>query len=246
MLMFLPILALQIFCVVDIMRQGRNRYWISAIIFLPVAGSIAYLILEKLPELRGNRHVRVAQQKIVEKIDPERDLRAAKQALEIADTMANHLKMADALTELGRHKEALPHYQKSAGAVPDFRTGEKLARCLFLNDCPDQALAVLEKLPHVWSQSEVDRAALLRARILEDLNRTDEALDLYADVSQRLGGDEARCRYAALLLKAGRKADALKVLEDVERRKPLVDRYTRLAEAPMYEWAEKELAALRT
>lgn len=245
MIMVLPVLALQLFCAVDIIRNGRNRYWLSIVIFLPVAGSLAYLLLEKAPELRGNRHVRVAQQKIVQKIDPERDLRAAKQALDIADTMANHLRMADALAELARHKEALPHYQRGAGAIPDFRTGEKLARSLFLNDCPDQALAVLDKLPKVWSQTEVDRAGLLRARVLEELNRTEEALTLYAEVSQRLGGDEARCRYAALLLKVGREADAQSVLEDVERRIPLVDRYTRAEAAPMYDWALNELAALR-
>ena len=61
-----------------------------------------------------------------------------------------------------------------------------------------------------------------------------------------LPGDEARCRYAALLLKAGRKAEAQRVLEDVEHRMKLIDRHTRAAEAPMYEWAMSELGTLRT
>lgn len=240
------ILALQVYCIVDVIRRGRSTIWIMALIFLPVASALAYFIVEILPGLQHNRHVRSAKQNIVEKLDPERELRAAQHQLEIADTMANHVRVADALTALGRNQEALKHYQRGAGAVPDFRTGEKLARCLFLNDRPRDALNVLDKLPAVTGQSDSDRVALLRARILEDQGRTDEALALYGDVSERMVGDEARCRYAALLLKVGRKGEARRVLEDVEHRMKFIDRHTRAADATMYDWAMRELSGLRT
>ena len=245
--MIVPILiiALQVYFVVDVIRNRRNSIWIMAIVFLPVAGAIAYFIIEKLPELQGHRHVRAAKQKVVEKLDPERELRAARNSLDIADTMANRLRVADALTALGRHKEALPLYKSGAGLRPDFRTGEKLARCLFLNDKPGDAVAMLDGLPKVMGQSDKDRAALLRGRILEELGRDEDALALFADVSQRMPGDEARCRYAALLLKIGRKKDAQAVLEEVEHRYQRLDRHSRSADAVMYNWALKELQGLR-
>jgi hypothetical protein len=81
--------------------------------------------------------------------------------------------------------------------------------------------------------------------VLEDLGRHEEALEFYADVSPRMAGDEARCRYAALLLKLGRTGEARRVLEEVAQRAKYIDRYVRLAEAPMYDWAAKELTALR-
>jgi hypothetical protein len=246
MILYLLILALQVYCVIDVIRRGRNSLWIMALIFLPVASAIAYFVVEILPSLQHNRHVRAARQTVVDKLDPERELRAAQQALDIADTMANRLRVADAMTELGRHAEALPLYQRGAGPRPDFRTGEKLSRSLFLNDKPDEALSVLDALPKVTAQSELDRAALLRARILEDLKRDDEALALYADVVDRVPGDEARCRYAALLIKLGRKPEARRVLEDVEHRMKYIDRHTRASQAPMYEWAMRELTGLRT
>lgn len=245
MIVGIAILALQVFCVVDVIRHRRNSLWIMALIFLPVASALAYFIVEVLPSLQHNRHVRAARQTVIEKLDPERELRAAQQQLEIADTMANRIRVADALTTLGRHSEALPLYQRGAGARPDFRTGEKLARSLFLSDRPQEALSMLDALPKVTAQSDLDRAALLRARILEDLGRNDEALGLYSEVMERLPGDEARCRYAALLLKAGHKAEARRVLEDVEHRMKYIDRHTRAREAPMYDWAMKELTALR-
>ena len=246
MIFYLLILGLQVYCIVDVIRRGRNSLWIMALVFLPVASALAYFIVEILPSLQHNRHVRMARQKVVEAIDPERELRAAQQALDIADTMANRLRVADALTVLGRHSEALPLYQRGAGPRPDFRTGEKLARSLFLNDKPDEALTVIDALPSVTGQSDRDRATLLRARILEDLKRNDEALALYGDIAERVPGDEARCRYAALLLKVGKKAEARRVLEDVEHRMKYIDRHSRVENAPMYDWAMKELSGLRT
>ena len=242
---FILSVVLQVGCIVHLIRNGANRMWLTAILLLPVGGSLAYVFLEVIPRSGGNRHLRFAKQKIAEKIDPERELRAAQEALELTDTMSNRVRVADALTALGRHGEALPLYQRGAGARPDFRSGEKLARCLFLNDRANDALGVLDKLPSVISQSDRDLVALLRARILEDLGKHDEALNLYADLSPRMAGDEARCRYAALLLKMGRMGDARRVLEEVAQRAKYIDRYVRLAEAPMYEWAEKELTALR-
>src|SRR5215212_4071193 len=114
MIAYVAILALQIYCIVDVIRRGRSSLWIMALVFLPVASAVAYFVVEILPSLKGNRHVRVARQKLVEKLDPERELRAAQQALDIADTMANRLRVADALTALGRHSEALPLYQRGA------------------------------------------------------------------------------------------------------------------------------------
>jgi hypothetical protein len=246
MIAYVAILALQVYCIVDVIRRGRSSLWIMALVFLPVASALAYFFVEILPGLQGNRHVRGARQKLVEKLDPERELRAAQQALDVADTMANRLRVADALTALGRHSEALPLYQRGAGPRPDFRTGEKLARSLFLNDKPGEALTVVDALPKVMGQSDRDRAALLRARILEDLGRNDQAIEHYAEVVERVPGDEARCRYAALLLKVGRKEEARRLLEDVEHRMKYLDRHTRMSEAQMYEWAMRELATLRT
>jgi hypothetical protein len=218
MIFYVLVIAFQVYCIVDVIRRGRSSIWIMALVFLPVASGLAYFIVEILPGLRGNRHVRTAQQRLVEKLDPERELRTARDALDLADTMANRMRVADALTALGRHQEALPLYRQGVGSKPDFRSGEKLARSLYFNDQLQDALAALDGLPPVIGQSDRDRVGLLRAKILEDLGQDAEALVLYADVSQRLPGDEARCRYAALLLKMGKRGQARLVLEEVEHR----------------------------
>jgi len=246
MIIYVAIIALQVYCIVHVIRNNGRMFWIFPLLIAPVVSAIAYFIVEILPTLQHNRHVRTAKEQIVQKMDPERELRAAQGQLDIADTMANRIRVADALTELGRHKEALPLYQRGAGPRPDFRTGEKLARSLYLNDRNDEALSVLDVLPRVTGQSDIDRTKLLRARILEDMGRSDEALELYTEIMDRMPGDEARCRCAALLLKVGRKSEAVRVLEEVEQRMKYIDRHTKASNGPMYEWAMKELGALRT
>jgi len=194
MIIYVAIIALQVYCIVHVIRNNGRMFWIFPLLIAPVVSAIAYFIVEILPTLQHNRHVRTAKEQIVQKMDPERELRAAQGQLDIADTMANRIRVADALTELGRHKEALPLYQRGAGPRPDFRTGEKLARSLYLNDRNDEALSVLDVLPRVTGQSDIDRTKLLRARILEDMGRSDEALELYTEIMDRMPGDEARCR----------------------------------------------------
>ena len=246
MILYLAMIAVQVALVIDVIRHGRNQLWIMALIFLPVASTIAYLIIEVYPRLRYNRHVRQAREQIVDKLDPERELRSARDALDVAQTAANRVRLADALVSHGKHGEAIPLYRDAIGAgQADYRTGEKLARAQYLADRNDDALATLDAMKQPSAPSDIDRVAILRARIYDDLGRDREAEAIYADVVERASGDEVRCRYAALLLKNGRKAEARRLLEEVEHRLKRMNRQQRGENAPMYEWAMKELKALR-
>ena len=246
MIVYLAILAIQVMLVIDVIRNGRNQLWIMALMFLPGPSTIAYLVIEVYPRLQGNRHVRTARAKAVAAIDPEREVRAARDALDLADTAANRIRLADALAELGRHGEALPLLREAIERGPlDMRTGEKLARAQFETGDAAGALTTFDANPPATAQGDKDRQALLRARILEGLNRKEEALALYADLVTRLPGEEGRCRYAALLLDQGWEKKARVVLEEVEARMKRLDRQQRAAEADMYRWAMDQLAALR-
>jgi len=248
MLYAIGIVALQVACVVHLVRTGRPPLWLTAIIFLPLVGTIAYFIVEILPGMGTNRHVRTARANVVAKLDPEREVRAARDALDLADTAANRLRLADALAALGRDGEAVPLYREAIARTagdPDVRTQTRLAVSLYETGESADALALLDAGTEPLGQSERDRRQLLRAKILEHLGRKEEALALYADVVTRLPGEEARCRYAALLLDRGWERKAITVLEEVEARMKRLDRQQRAAEADMYRWAGETLARLR-
>lgn len=246
MIVYLGIIAIQVACVVHLVKTGRNPLWLTALIFLPMVGAIAYFIVEILPGLQGNRHVRTVRAKATAALDPERELRAARAAVELTDTVANQVRLADACADLGRWSEAEAAYRAALAKAPDdARTQRKLAQAIFEQGHAGEALALLDGLEPPAGQSERDRQGLLRARMLEHAGRNEEALALYADVVTRLPGEEARCHYAALLLAEGWENKARKVLEEVEARAKRLDRQQRAAEAEMYRWAADTLARLR-
>jgi hypothetical protein len=244
---FLVIILFQIACAVHCVRGGRNQMWLMVIIFLPVAGSLAYSFFEILPGLAGRREVRAVKRAAVKVIDPARDLRHAREALETADTGANRMALADALGAQGEWDQAIPHYEQADAKAPglDRVVRLKLARACFEAGRSARARKLLETLPQSGSQSENDRAALLHARLLEETGEAERALALYADIGTRMPGAEAQCREAGLLLKLGRRAEALAPLLETSRRAKRMDRYERARNAEMYAWAAEMLADLQ-
>jgi hypothetical protein len=241
-------ILLQVICVAHCIRTGRNQLWLMAIIFLPIAGSLAYLLVEVLPGLTGRREVRAVKAAAVQRIDPERELRAAADALDTADTAANRIRIADRLAELGRWGEAVSHYEAGLAKAPQRESGVlvRLARAQFEMGQVESARATLEMLPETRSQGEADRANLLLARVLEELGERERALALYADVGERLPGGEAQCRQAGLLIALGRRNEALAPLLEVQRRLKHLDRHERTREREMYDWAERTLRELQS
>jgi len=248
----MPILGLsiliQILCAVHCVRQGRNSLWLMVIIFLSLPGCLAYAFFEILPQYSGRREVRAVKAAAVRRLDPERELRLAREALDLADTAANRIALADALADSERWREAAQAYGEALGKTPgsDRATRMKLARALFESGDAAGARRELEALEPSGSQTDNDRAALLLARSLEECGETDRALALYADVGSRLAGAEAQCRQAALLIARGRRREALPLLVEVEARAKRLDRFERARDPEMYDWAARTLAELRS
>jgi hypothetical protein len=233
--------------VVHLFRSHRNTLWLWAIILLPIAGSAAYVVVEVLPGLFQRREVRAVKAAAVRKLDPERELRAARAAVDVADTAATRTALADELAEAGLWSEAVRHYREAVAKTPgkDRAARLKLARACLEAGNTGEAKRLLETLPESASPSENDRAALLLARSLDALGESDRAIALYAELGERMPGAEAQCRQAALLIAAGRSAEAVPLLEETERRARRLDKMERRKDSEMYDWAARTLAELR-
>ena len=248
----MPIIAvialLQIACAVHCVRHGGSRMWLMVVIFLPIAGSLAYIAFEVLPGYAGHRQVRRAKAAATRAIDPERDLRAAHEALELADTAANRIGLGDAYADLGRWADAIPQYEAGAAKAPapERSTRFKLAQACFEAGRYDRARTLVDSLPPSLSQTEIDRGDLLKARLLEQAGETDAALALYESLGARVPGGEPQCRQAALLVSLGRRSEAVPLLVEVEQRLKRLDSFERASKADMYDWAARTLTELRS
>lgn len=243
--LFAPILV-QVLLVIHIVRQSRNQLWLLAVIFLPVAGSIAYIVVEILPDLLGNRQVHAAKARAVEALNPEKSLRAAEAQLQVADTAANRVQLADALVGLARWPQAHDAYEHALAAAPgsDARLTFKAAGAAFEAGRAARARELLAGLQPFSNARDDDARLYLEGRVAEALGEHEIALRHYAEVAPRLPGDEVRCRWAALLLNLGRRGEARSVLREVHDRAAILPKAIRNQHREMYRWADEQLAAL--
>lgn len=240
-------LIIQLVCAVHCVRNSRNGMWLMVIVLLSIPGCLAYALFEILPQYSGRREVRHLKSAALRKLDPDRQVRAARDALEVADTAANHIALADALVEKEIYSEAIAHYRFALDRMPsaDRAIQLKLAEAELDSGNAAEACRLLESLPASGSPRANDEAALLLARSLQETGDKDRALGLYEDVGQRLPGGEAQCRQAALLISMDRPRDAEAVLVNVARIVRKLDRFERARHAEMYDWAARTLSELR-
>lgn len=233
--------CIQIVAIMHAIRTGRNQIWIWVILFGSMLGVTAYFAFELMPEWLGPAGARA---RVKAAADPFLRLKEAEKGLSLADTAANHLAKADALFDMKSFGEASHHYRVALDRLNgrDARTEARLAAALFEHGRHDEALKTLDRLETPSGIGEADRLKLLRARTLTELGREDEALPLYAEISTRMPGPEARSRYAALLLARGDTATARIVLSEL-----VAGNVAMMSgeERQMHLWADGELKRLR-
>ncbi len=105
-------LLLQVALVVHIVKTGRNTTWIWIVVILPGAGSIAYILLEVLPELIGSRTARNATRSVEQIINPNKDINIAARDYSITGTVENTLNLANECFKKGLFQEAKSLYEK--------------------------------------------------------------------------------------------------------------------------------------
>jgi hypothetical protein len=240
----LLLVLVDVLCVVHAAKTGRFWPWGAVILAVPGFGALAYFLMEILPEWLGTPQGQLARHRVSKTLDPAKHYRMLSDQLEIADTIANRVALAEECLELEKFEEALRHYEHvlalPMGDEAVYALGK--ARAQFALGQPDEAIATLDGLRARWPDYQSAEGHLLYARALEESGRIDEALFEYQAVANYFSGAEARVRYGLLLDKAGRQAEAKAVLSEVLARYKRSPRYVRRMQS---EWIARAQKALR-
>jgi hypothetical protein len=241
-------IIVQIALVVHVMRSGRQTYWIYLIVFMPVVGSIAYFIVEILPELLAGRHARGAFRKIRKTLDPEADIRQRERLHKLSGSVDAARKLAEELVSAGRYVEAIRHYQDALTGLyehdPDLMLG--LAGAQFGNGEFAQARDTLDTLRARNPEFRSSEGHLLYARSNEECGDLGKAEEEYRAVAAYYPGSEARLRYARLLERLDRSKQALSVYEDLVTTAELAPRHFRKAQKEWIDEARNSIKRLKT
>lgn len=215
--LFILSILVQLALVVHAIKTGRNSSWIFILLFFPLIGGLAYLIVELLPAMGQSRSGQRVRRNVSRTLNPDRHVREAAQNFSVASTAANALMLAEQLMEKQAYAEAaelLEHSMRGIHAT-DPELMLSLARARFgMRDYPG-CLNSLDDLKHHNPQSTTADGHLLYARALEKAGKINEARAEYEALVGYYPGLEPACRLARLLAAGGDVAGSKALYQNV-------------------------------
>ena len=209
-------IAIQVLLVVHCIKTGRNTIWIWVLVLLPVAGPVAYVAVEMLPELLGGRTARRAARGMKKVLDPNADLRRYENEAKLGGNVASFQRYGEELTRQGRYDEAIEQFRRALTGLyehdPNIMLGIAFAQ--FGKGDPSAARQTLDDLIQLNPDFRSPQGHLLYARSLEGEGNIAKAIEEYKVIAHSFPGAEAAARYAQLLMAQGQKEEARTVAQD--------------------------------
>jgi hypothetical protein len=234
--------VLQLALIIHVLKTGRNRFWILILVFMPLIGGLAYLVIELLPEFSGSITGQRAARQVRRTLNPGAELRHHEAAWQQSPNVDNSRRYAEALLEAGRAPEAQDVIGKALTGM--FATEPTLlllrAKIEFADGSAAQAIATLEDLQQHNPDFRSAEGHLLYARALEAETRVDEAIREYSSVSGYYPGVEARYRLALCLKANGNEAAADKEFKSILNDATLAPPHFRKSQKPWLDAVRKE------
>lgn len=202
--------GLQFLCAVHVLRTGRPTQWLFVIMLLPVAGCLAYLFMEILPEMKHSRAGRQVAKDIGSVVNPDGELRRLTKEAMRTDTVQNKFDLAKECNSRGRFEDAKTLLEQCLTGVHEDDPNIMMAMARAEFGLADYAgcCDTLDRLREANPDYQSSEGHLMYARAMEGQGRDGEALAEYAALSDYYPGEEARCRYAQLLQRTGQHEQA--------------------------------------
>jgi hypothetical protein len=201
---------------VHALRTDQERWWLIVLFIFPLLGSFIYGLAVFLPEISRSRGGRRVVRGLRNSLDPGRELREAQAEFEHSATIANRMRVADALHGAGRHADAVAAYREALRGVhsddPDIQV--KLARALLDNGDAAAARDLLESLIAQQPDFKSPDGHLIYARALAACGDRDKARAEFDALVGYYAGIEARVRYIEILEGWGEHAAARKLVDE--------------------------------
>ncbi len=238
---------IQLCLVLHIIKTDSDRIWIWAVMFAPLIGSLAYFIVELLPELRRTRTARRAMETIQQKLYPEQALNDAVQRFKVAATVRNAMDVAEQFLLLKRFSDARDGYLASLKGVhahdPDLVYG--LAEAYMGLEDYAATIEILDRLKRENPEKTSDAGHLLYARALECKGDIDQAQQEYESLCGYDNGSEQRCRLALIHQQRGEYQQAHELWKNVVEYARTAGPYFNQRQSEWIEMAQREVARPR-
>jgi hypothetical protein len=205
------IIGLQIFCVVHCLRKGMHTMWIWLIIFLPLIGCIAYIIMEMM----NRNSMQQMQSGVGNIIYPAAKIKKLEKQLEFSDTFNNRIMLADAYLSAGNTDKAIQIYETSLTGA--FKDNEhvliQLVTAYYQVQRYNDAIKVARKVYH--NPAFHTHGHVLYAMALDKIGEADLAEQEFNTMKGKYSYFEARYQYGLFLINKNRISEAKKIFNDI-------------------------------
>lgn len=209
--------AIAIVCAIHALRTGRQMYWLLILFSFPILGSLVYFVVEYLPQSRLERRGRIAARAVHRRLDPEREVRAARHAFDLTPTAHHRMRLAAALLDAGQAAEAAQQYDACLNGpfAGDKEVILGAARANLAAGQPAAAVALLAPLQARHPDFRAEEVGLALGRAHAASGRQEDAGAQLNAVVERFGGIEARVELALWALANSQDAVARRELAEI-------------------------------
>ncbi len=233
-----------IFFAVHAVRSGRNLYWLLILFSFPLFGSVVYFLVEYLPGSTINHGVNKAAVIASNLLDPEKEVRAARAALDLSPSAQNQIRLAKALLARGEVSEAVKYFDACLagpfGNDPEVRHAAASAK--LQNGQSQQALDIAQALQHNCPDYLTERAMLLLAQAFAAVGDNVSAAQQFSSAVSRFGSTDARGLYAIWAAETGDLATAETLYAELTQAEKHWNTHARTLNKPLLQKVEASIA----
>ncbi|HEV7238396.1 MAG TPA: tetratricopeptide repeat protein [Thermoanaerobaculia bacterium] len=226
-------LALQLIAIVHCAKQGRARFWIWIIIIGGLLGTLAYFLVEGLPDWREvqrsfkgpARRKRIAALRAIVRDNP---------------SAGNYEELGALLVEQKKWSEARDAFDRSIAARAD-SLDTFYWRGVSAFEMGDYAAAIpdYQHVVKIDPKYDYSRAQCLLARALARTGRTDEAMAAFDRLVASSSASESQVSAAEFYAANGHEASARELVESVLARRATMPSYQRRRDRAWLSMAKK-------
>lgn len=238
--LFLSILV-QVILIIHVIKTGRNQIWIWVLALLSIAGAIAYIVVELIPDVFRSRTAQRTARGLKKAMDPTADLRRYENEARVTGNVATKQRYAEELSRQGRYDDAIAQFKQALTGLyehdPNLMLG--IARAQYGKGDAAGARATLDDLIRLNPDFKSPEGHLLYARSLETEGNVAKAIEEYRVLAASYPGAEAAVRYAQLLQSQGRSDEARKVARDLLEQARIAPAHYRKAQKSWLDAAQR-------
>ena len=206
------IVALQAFCIYHVYKNHKPFYWYFLIFFIPVIGSLIYIITQ----VYNKNDAENIQSEITSIINPTKKIKDLEKKLEFSDTYTNRVELADAHFENNDMSNAIVNYKHTLGDVDqnNLYAHQQLILCYSqLNDYESvikHAEAIYDK--HEFKGSKQQFCYGLALKELGELQKAEEELK---QIDKPYSNYNERLELAKFYLEHNRETEGKELLNEI-------------------------------